>query len=71
MRGSFHTEYGHARELYPKAVHQRPCGSFFTKTTDVGQDLTWNNAKPSIKALTGRWRAPLVEASLVIGTSIQ
>ena len=40
-------------KLYPKAVLQRPCGSFFTKTTDVGQDLTWNNAKPSIKALTG------------------
>ena len=41
-------------ELYPKAVLRRPCGSFFTKTTDVGQDLTWNNAKPSIKALTGK-----------------
>ena len=39
-------------ELYPKAVLRRPCGSFFTKTMDVGQDLTWNNAKPSIKALT-------------------
>eukprot|EP00731_Ephydatia_muelleri_P008676 Em0004g1014a len=39
-------------KLYPKAVLQRPCGSFFTKTTDVGQDLTWNNAKPSIKALS-------------------
>ena len=44
-------------ELYPKAVLRRPCGLFFTKTTDVGQDLTWNNAKPSIKALTGNWRA--------------
>ncbi|KAL5467621.1 hypothetical protein EMCRGX_G031880 [Ephydatia muelleri] len=40
-------------ELYPKAVLRRPCGSF-TKTTDVRQDLTWNNAKPSMKALTGK-----------------
>ena len=44
-------------ELYPKAVLRRPCGLFFTKTMDVGQDLTWNNAKPSIKALTETWRA--------------
>ena len=50
MGASFHRIVPCKRNYTPRLSFEDR--SFFTKTTYVGQDLTWNNAKPSVKALT-------------------